>query len=208
MRVKVSVSDVDLLKKSVESAREDSMAAGSSFIYEVESSYSRLDHARTVSYGFAREAQEKLDKVNDEIDKLESEKAALEAELAVTPPTITVTCTDEDGNTYTEEIPNPRYAELESEIADVESKLGPLHEESSRLQRKIDENIANAKKAESLMERCRGLNSTVSNKLSSIDNESSMVSRKLNQVIEAIERYKFIKMKTPGKHTVSDPRLR
>ena len=208
MRVKVSVSDVDLLKKSVESAREDSVAAGSSFIHELESSYSRLDHARTISYGFAREAQEKLDKVNDEIDKLESEKAALEAELAVTPPTITVTCTDEDGNTYTEEIPNPRYAELESEIADVESKLGPLHEEASRLQRKIDENIANAKKAESLMERCRGLNSTVSNKLSSIDNESSMVSRKLGQVIEAIERYKLIKMKTPGKHTVSDPRLR
>ena len=112
----VNIADVSRFKESISDAKEV-------FFHTQDQFYNTLDIAAEKVNEGIREAKELIERcqksiqaLEREIERLQEVLAGLRASLAVTPPTITETTQDEEGNVKTEEYPNPRYLELQSSL--------------------------------------------------------------------------------------------
>lgn len=146
---------------------------------------------------------EELEKANQVSGKCEQAKTTLSAkqeeanaqiedlysQLASTPETITETSTDEDGNTTSEEVPNPEYARLQGEIASVQARIDLLN----GLQGRLDALMNNLQTQQDLLSvsgaEVLEIIDALSTKSTNFSNLSETAVEKLDKIRETLQDY-------------------
>ena len=173
---RVDLKDVEDFTKVVETEQKNAMELRSrcssldSVISGIVSEISRISSALdSFRYNFSRGEQKlkglvhqldvlkaELQAQEEKMTSLNSQLASLEAQLANTPPTITeiTYIQDSEGNLipYSEEIPNPSYAALISQINAQRSEIAALQCQIQKTEQEIFEITDRINTLESLLE--------------------------------------------------------
>ena len=201
----VNIGDVSKFKESISDAKDV-------FFNTQDKFYNTLDIAtRKVNEGI-REAKELIERcqksiqaLEHKIESLQEVLAGLQASLAATPPTITETTQDEEGNIKTEEYPNPRYQELQSEISSCEAEISAVksqQEQFKHLQQSIN---ADKERLDQTIQSFQASLDAVSDQYERLNSVSEEAVNKLTKIEETLHKYLEEKL-TPPK--VSIPMFR
>ena len=193
----VNIADVSRFKESISDAKEV-------FFHTQDQFYNTLDIATEKVNEGIREAKELIERcqksiqaLEREIERLQEVLAGLQASLAVTPPTITETTQDEEGNVKTEEYPNPRYLELQSEISSCEAEISAIksqQEQFKSLQQRIN---SDKERLDHAIQSFQTSLDTVSDQYERLNSVSEEAVNKLTKIEEVLHKYLEEKLRAP-----------
>ena len=122
-KIEASISAINNFKNSVSRFLNDASDRANT----VNALYDELNN---YTFGLIKKTEDALAKAEktikfgeNKLKTLERELKQLEAQLRSTPPTITETTTDSNGNCYSYQVPNPAYQALERAIAKTQNRL-------------------------------------------------------------------------------------
>jgi len=124
----------------------------------------------------------------------------LYAKLAATPPTISVTYQDEEGDSYTVEESNPEYDAILDQIAPLEDKLEKMEECLVQLEASIQEIESAVEWLDIAKNKINELKEQFAEKIAQILSSSEDASNKLNSAAETIEEYRDAVLTAGGTH--------
>lgn len=194
----VNISDVSRFSQAVNTQSNDIQSTITSLQSAVnaaiESVRSEIQKADTA----IAQCTAKITVCQSKISTLQSLLNSLHAKLASTPPTITRTWEDENGETHSETIPNPEIAVLEAQIAGVQQELDAVQKELERLQgikRQLEEQKAKLSEAQSKLGECLSELSACASEFTALSQEAST---KLTNVIQVLHEYMGMRITPPS----------
>ncbi len=135
------------------------------------------------------ECEKQIGELNEQKTQLEAERTSLESELASTPPTITESYEDENGETKTREVPNPAYAALQQSIAQVSFQIDAV-ESAIQVLTNLKTQLINQKAILiSSMRQLNECNSNLSASLTEFGALSQEASSKLSNALQVLQEY-------------------
>jgi hypothetical protein len=197
-KAQVNIESVDNFRQTVAQQRETIGEMNSNLI----SSASEMADKIAAELEKANQASSKCEQAKNTLSAKQEESNTqieeLYSQLASTPETITETSTDEDGNTTSEEVPNPEYAQLQGEIASVQARIDLLN----GLQGRLDSLMNNLQIQKDLLSvsgsEVLEIIDTLSAQNTNFSNRSETAVEKLDKIRGALQDYLDTKIAPPG----------
>jgi len=193
-RIRASVSAI----KRFESCAADfqrTASDASSTVFEL--------YAQLINYTFdllksAEECIFRADKIissgEAKRERLEQELKRLEAELAKTPPTVTESYSDGEGNTYFREVANPAYHALQRAISQVQDRISKVRSVLNRTN--VLKNRIESEKM--TLNACLGdfdgQKKSAFTAFKNIDEKTSLAVKKLKSLTDIVSGYNGVKI--------------
>ena len=193
----VNIEDVANFERTIQTENENLNSLASSFSSTLDRTEEDLNSQLSTLNEAMSKCSAAIVSVSAKIEELQDELESLEAELAVTPPTITVTYTDDEGNSYSVEEPNPAYIALENKIAEVESEISRMQsilDQLKSVQYKIQQQL---EKVSTAIRQVGEYRSELGGRMSSLNNYADEAVRKLRNIQDALYRYRDTKIQAP-----------
>lgn len=121
-----NIGEIENFSKTISNQQETTYIVRDNFYSTISEAQVKIQEEQNKAEYVLDRCAQSIQILDSKIAELEGKLASLQAQLAATPPTITETETDEEGNSYTVERPNPAYIALQGEIASCESELSRL----------------------------------------------------------------------------------
>ncbi len=193
----VNIADVSKFKESISNAKDVFFNTQDKFYNTLDIATGKVNEGIREAKELIERCQKSIQALERKIESLQEVLAGLQASLAATPPTITETTQDEEGNIKTEEYPNPRYQELQSEISSCEAKISAV--KSQQEQFKLLQQSINAAK-ERLDQAIQSFQTSldaVSDQYERLNSVSEEAVNKLTKIEEILHKYLEEKLTPP-----------
>ena len=204
-KANVNIADVHSFETSVSHETESLNRLQGEFSSRLDSTNELIVAEKRIVERADTKCGEAFTKISVKINILKQRLEQLRAELAVTPPTITVTETDEEGNSYEVEVPNPDYYALLSQISLVESQISQLQamrDMVAELQRTAQKNLIALDKAVNDIALIR---EDLNEHLRKLNGYSEEAVRKLQRIQVVLEEYRTTKIGAPDLSKIEAP---
>lgn len=198
-----NIADINKFSESISRQKESVYTIRDSFYNALRDAEAQIIQEKDCAEDVRGRCSQAIQTLQGKIEDLESKLAALEAELAATPPTITVTSTDSEGNTHEEEVPNPAYHALLGEIAEVESELGELQAlmgELQELQAKVNEQKDRLDQA---LQKTQEFLETFNSSIQKMGSNAESTIEKLKRIEQVLQEYLSVRINAPSLSTHS-----
>lgn len=197
-RARVNIESVENFRNSVNQQKESVENISEQIISNASEMSDAIAQELQKAEQTASKCEQAKSTVSAKIEEANAQIESLYSQLASTPETITETSTDEDGNTVSEEVPNPEYARLQGEIASVQARLDRLDGLQARLDAvmsrlQTQKDLLSVSGAE-VLEIIDGLTARRAN----FSNLSSNATEKLSSIREKLQEYLDTKIVPPG----------
>ena len=193
----VNIADVNKLKESISDAKDVFYNTQDKFYNTLDIATEKVQEGIYEAKELIERCQKSIQALEHKIEGLQGVLAGLHASLAATPPTIIVTTQDEDGNTKTEEHPNPRYQELLSEISSCEAKISAVtsqQEQFKLLQQSIN---SGKERLDQAIQSFQNSLNAVSDQYARLNSVSEEAVSKLTKIEETLHKYLQEKLAPP-----------
>ncbi len=197
-KANVSIQNVTSFRDTIGRESEELNRINNDFSNQLNSTSERINVEKEKINSILAKISSGIAKVSAKIEELNAELKELEAELAATPPTITITSTDEDGNTTTEEVPNPAYEALLAQIAQVQEKINQLEEILSLFEELQNRATKQNEMLSQALKKIEELKEELTAHHQQLNNFSQEAVQKLRSINQVLEEYKATKIQTPS----------
>ena len=193
----VNIADVSKFKESISDAKGVFFDTQDKFYNTLDIAIEKVNEGIREAKELIERCQRSIQALERKIESLQEVLAGLQASLAATPPTITETTQDEEGNIKTEEYPNPKYLELQSEISSCEAEISAIR--SKQEQFKFLQQSINAAK-ERLDQAIQSFQTSldaVADQYKRLNSVSEEAVNKLTKIEEILHKYLEEKLTPP-----------
>lgn len=193
-KIRASASAVKRFETGVEAFQRTS-AENASAVSEL---YAQLFNYTSDLFNSAEECSLRADKIissgENKMVRLGQELKRLEAELEKTPPTVTESYSDGNGNTYYREVANPAYYALQRAISQVQGRISKVRSVLNRTN--VLKNRIESEKItlNACLTDFDGQKKSALTAFKNIDEKNSLAVKKLKRLTDIILKYNGVKM--------------
>ena len=196
-KANVNIQDVTGFENSISRETDEMYRLSNDVSFKLNETTEKITAEKEKMSEALSKCAEGIARLSIKIEVLNAELEQLRAELAATPPTITVTETDEDGNSYEVEVPNPAYEALLDQIAIVEQKIAELEALKNMFLALQHQGQLQEEQLSRALEELQGLRSDLRDHFQQINNYSDEAVRKLRDIKNILEEYRETKIEAP-----------
>lgn len=196
-KANVNIDDVTSFQNSIKSETETLNGINANFSQQLAEINEQVKQEKKKINVALDNCKKGINKLTIKIEELNEKLELLQAKLAATPPTITTTITDDEGNSSTVEEPNPEYLAIQNQIVEVEQKIETLENLLmlfEELQTKATQQIM---LLEQVVAQLQELREEIGSQLSQLEGYSEEAISKLKNIEQTLQEYMDTKIETP-----------
>ena len=195
-KANVNIDDVISFQNSIKSETETLNGINANFSQQLAEINEQVKQEKKKINVALDNCKKGINKLTIKIEELNEKLELLQAKLAATPPTITTTVTDYEGNSSTVEKNNPEYLDIQNQIVEIGQKI----ETSKKLLMLFKELQAKATQQIMLLEQVvaqlQKLREEIGDQLSQLDGYSEEAISKLKNIVQTLQEYMDTKIET------------
>lgn len=197
-KANVNIDDVTSFQNSIKSETETLNGINANFSQQLGEINEQVKLEKKKINVALDNCKKGINKLTIKIEELNEQLELLQAKLAATPPTITTTVTDDEGNSSTVEEPNPEYLAIQNQIVEIEQKIETLENLLmlfEELQTKATQQIM---LLEQVVAQLQELREEIGCQLSQLEGYSEEAISKLKNIEQTLQEYMDTKIEAPN----------